>query len=54
MDDGIDASVCARVGGAAADTETKSDVSVGGRCSLRYDGRCDEDDEGVEFAGVGC
>jgi hypothetical protein len=42
------------VGGAAADTETKRDVSAGGRCSLRYDGSCNGDDEGVELAGVGC
>jgi hypothetical protein len=42
------------VGGAGADTETERDVSAGGRCSLRFDGRCDEDDEDVKFAGVGC
>jgi hypothetical protein len=42
------------VGGAGADTETERDVSAGGRCSLRYDGNCDGDDECVELAGVGC
>ena len=44
----------APVGGAGAVTETERGVPAGERCSLRYDGRCDGDDEGVELAGVGC
>jgi hypothetical protein len=42
------------VGGARADTETERGVSAGGRCSLRYDGSRDGNDEVVELARVGC